>query len=111
MCRLVYGPVNLVVCERVHVFMLCMLCVHVQLIKELLSDGSHPVTSKPQESFTSVDLWVNSAALSEQEQDDIADKDRQDVVVLTPTHSNPHLTKNHIQNTNHFSAANCTKTA
>lgn len=56
MCRLVYGPVNLVVCERVHVFMLCMLCVHVQLIKELLSDGSHPVTSKPQESFTSVDL-------------------------------------------------------
>lgn len=37
-------------------FMLCVLCVHVQLIKELLRDGSHPMTSKPQESFTYLDL-------------------------------------------------------
>lgn len=76
-------------------FMLCVLCVHVQLIKELLSDGSHPVTSKPQESFTYLDLWLNSAALSEQEQDDIADKDRQDTVVYsppTPTLTSPKIT-------------------
>lgn len=83
MCQLVYGPVVcMCVSMCVHVFnAVCVLCVHVQLIKELLRDGSHPMTSKPQESFTYVDLWLNSAALSEQELDDIADKDRQDMVV------------------------------
>lgn len=60
-------------------FMPCVLCVHVQLIKELLSDGSHPMTSKPQESFSYLDLLLNSA--SEQEQDDNEDKDSQGMVV------------------------------
>lgn len=59
----------------------CVLSVHVQLIKELLRDGSHPVTSKLQESFTYQDSGLNSATLSEQEQDDIADKDRRDMDV------------------------------
>lgn len=86
-------------CVRVDVFYAeCVLCVHVQLIKELLRDGSHPVTSKPQESFTYLDLWLNSAALSEQEQDDIADKDRQD-------YSHPHLTeKSHAKHNPDLSA-------
>lgn len=67
--------------------------MHVQLIKKLLRDVSHPMTSKPQESFTYLELWINSAALSEQERDDIADKDRQDIVVLTPIFPQSNLTK------------------
>lgn len=52
-----HGPVPPVACAcvsgMVMYLMLCVLSVHVQLIKELLRDGSHPMTSKPQESFTS----------------------------------------------------------
>lgn len=66
-------------------FMPCVLCVHVQLIKELLSDGSYPMTSKPQESFTYPDLWLSFAAPSEKEQDDIENKDRQDMVFKCPS--------------------------
>ena len=88
MCSLMYFTVNPVVCmcvsRCVQVFYaecVCVLSVHVQLIKELLRDGFHPVTSKPQESFTYQDSGLNSASFSEQEQDDTADKDRQDMVV------------------------------
>lgn len=57
------------VCKRVFIFLLmqCELCVRVWLIKELVSDGSHPVTSTPEESFTHTDLWLNLAALFEQD--------------------------------------------
>ena len=51
---------------------------HMQLIKELLRDVSHPVTSSSQESFTYLGLWLNSTPLSEREQDYNADTDRAD---------------------------------
>lgn len=35
----------------------------------------------PPEAFPYPDLWINLAALSEQEEDNIADKDREDMVV------------------------------
>lgn len=109
MFKFVYGPAAAVVCMCVsvcvHVFLIlcvCVFCVHVQLIKGLLRDGFHPMTPRILHF-----CGLNSAALSEQQQDDIADKDRQDMVVETP--SAPTLTKKQILNTKQLSTPNDSK--
>jgi len=56
---------------------------------------THPMTSKPQEAFTYRDFWLNSAALSELDQDDIVDQGRWDTAVKTPptpTFTSPKIT-------------------
>lgn len=53
-CQAVHGPMILACVSLIFTYVMRRgFCVHVQLIKELLRDGSHPMTSQSQESFTS----------------------------------------------------------